>query len=110
MKFFPPSNWFKLSETKAATRYHTAELRALAKDFVQRDEIKSMVSKTIKERLFSKFDEHYEPLLRIVRVIAELDCLISLAKSKCALGGMSICLNFYFNPRLTSFMSRCLPS
>lgn len=42
--------------------------------------------KNFKLRVFAEFDEDRSVWLRAIRVLAELDCLFSLAKSSAALG------------------------
>ena len=45
-----------------------------------------MAIKNFKFRLFAEFDNDRDVWLRAIRVMAELDCLFSLAKSSTALG------------------------
>lgn len=49
-------------------------------------ENRNQAIKTFKNRLFAEFDADRGVWLRAVRVLSELDCLISLAKSSVALG------------------------
>lgn len=49
-------------------------------------ERRSVVIKEFKFRLFAEFDQDRDIWLRAVRTIAELDCLLSLAKSSIAIG------------------------
>jgi len=49
-------------------------------------ESRNQAIKTFKNRLYAEFDADRGVWLRAVRVLSELDCLISLAKSSVALG------------------------
>jgi len=52
-------------------------------------ETKSMAIKTFKFRLFEEFSKDRATWLRAIRVLSELDCLVSLARSSSAIGSPS---------------------
>ena len=103
-----PSNWTKMSGTKDCARYYSPQSAQLVKKLKQAREKKTCALKDfhlkvvtgldsprICERLkltsshaqvFSAFDDDYLVWLQVVKSVAQLDCVISLAKASVALG------------------------
>jgi DNA mismatch repair protein MSH6 len=81
-----PSTWTKMSATKDLKRYYFPELKALIRELQEAQETHGQIVKATSSRFFARFDEHYDTWLAAVKVIAHLDCLISLAKASSALG------------------------
>ncbi|CAG8467250.1 7721_t:CDS:10 [Acaulospora colombiana] len=81
-----PDDWRKLSRTQKVNRYWNPTLQKLVRDLQEAQEVESGILKSIQGRFYEKFDSHYHEWLRAVKSIAELDCLLSLAKSSSALG------------------------
>lgn len=81
-----PASWTKMSATKDLKRYYFPELKALIRELQEAQETHGQIVKATSSRFFSRFDQHYETWLAAVKVIAHLDCLISLAKASSALG------------------------
>ena len=81
-----PSNWDQMSSTKAVKRYYSPELRKLVRRLQETQETHAQIVKEVKGRFFARFDEEYLTWLTAVKVVAQLDCLISLAKASAALG------------------------
>ena len=84
-----PKNWKQMSATKACKRWYSPELEALVQDLKEEQETHTQVVKALASRFFERFDENYTVWLAAVRVVAQLDCLISLAKASTALGSPS---------------------
>lgn len=81
-----PKTWKQMSATKACKRWYSPELERLVKDLKEAQETHTQVSKALAGRFFERFDEGYTTWLAAVRIVAQLDCLISLAKASTALG------------------------
>ena len=81
-----PASWTKMSATKDLKRYYFPELKALIRELQEAQETHGQIVKATSSRFFARFDQHYETWLAAVKVIAHLDCLISLAKASSALG------------------------
>lgn len=81
-----PKNWDQMSATKQVKRYYFPELRALIRKLQESQELHSHIVKEVTGRFYARFDEHYATWLAAVRVISQLDCLISLAKASSSLG------------------------
>ncbi|KAF9345546.1 DNA mismatch repair protein msh6 [Mortierella sp. AD094] len=81
-----PKSWKKMSGTSSVSRYYNAELTVLVTRLQEARETKTAIMKELKGRLYAKFDENYKDWLKAIKIIAEIDCLGSLAKSSSALG------------------------
>src|SRR5262249_26843795 len=67
-------------------RYYNPELRKLVRALQEAQETHSQIVKEVAGRFYIRFDQDYNIWLAAVRIIAQLDCLISLAKSSQSLG------------------------
>lgn len=81
-----PNNWQQMSATKAVKRYYSPELRGLVRKLQEAQEKHGQILKGVAGRFFARFDKDYSMWLQAVKVISQLDCLISLAKVSSALG------------------------
>ena len=84
-----PKSWKQMSATKTCKRWYFPELEDLVKDLKEAQESHSQVVKALNGRFFSRFDEDYKIWLAAVKIVAKLDCLISLAKASTSLGSPS---------------------
>ena len=81
-----PKDWNQMSATKQVKRYYNPELRRLIRDLQEAQELHGQIAKDVAGRFFARFDEEYATWLAAVRIVAQLDCLIGLAKASAALG------------------------
>ncbi|PYH78425.1 DNA mismatch repair protein Msh6 [Aspergillus uvarum CBS 121591] len=81
-----PKNWDQMSATKQVKRYYFPELRALIRQLQEAQETHSQIVKEVAGRFYARFDENYTTWLAAVRIVSQLDCLISLAKASSSLG------------------------
>ncbi|KAJ6084197.1 DNA mismatch repair protein msh6 [Penicillium sp. IBT 16267x] len=81
-----PKNWDQMSATKQVKRYYFPELRSLIRKLQEAQETHGQIVKEVAGRFHARFDEHYGTWLAAVRIISQLDCLISLAKASSSLG------------------------
>ncbi|EFQ31958.1 MutS domain V [Colletotrichum graminicola M1.001] len=81
-----PSNWRQMSATSSVKRYYFEELTELVRQLQEAEETHSQIVKEVAERFFRRFDADYETWSQSIRIISQLDCLISLAKASSSLG------------------------
>jgi DNA mismatch repair protein MSH6 len=81
-----PKSWDQMSATKQVKRYYSSELRTLIKKLQEAKEVHSKIVKEVAGRFYARFDEHYPTWLAAVKIVAQLDCLISLSKASLAIG------------------------
>jgi len=81
-----PKNWDQMSATKSVKRYYFPELRVLIRKLQEAQETHSQIVKQVAGRFYARFDENYSKWLAAVKIVAQLDCLISLAKASSSLG------------------------
>ncbi|CAG8613818.1 1745_t:CDS:2, partial [Scutellospora calospora] len=81
-----PDNWQKLSRTQKVNRYWNPTLQKFVRDFQEAKETQSNILKSLQGRFYQKFDANYRNWLLAVKIVGEIDCLLSLAKSSLALG------------------------
>lgn len=81
-----PKSWRQMSATKACKRYYFAELETLVQDLKEAQETHTQIVKEVAGRFYARFDEDYTTWLQAIKIIAHLDCLISLAKASVNLG------------------------
>ncbi|KAF8518415.1 DNA mismatch repair protein Msh6 [Hysterangium stoloniferum] len=81
-----PKDWTKTGATKSVKRWSVPSLAKPIRLLKETREQRNTAIKEFKYRLYAEFDADRSVWLRAVRVIAELDCLFSLAKSSIAIG------------------------
>lgn len=81
-----PKNWDQMSATAKVKRYYSPELRKLVRALQEAQETHVQIVKDVARRFYARFDEDYSIWLAAIKIIAQLDCLISLAKASASLG------------------------
>ncbi|WVQ93995.1 hypothetical protein IAU59_001073 [Kwoniella sp. CBS 9459] len=81
VKIEAPSNWVKQSGIKAVNRYYAPATLPYIRQVQEARETQSTAKKNFFARLLAEFDKDRTVWLQAVKVVSELDCLISLAKS-----------------------------
>ncbi|EFQ91520.1 hypothetical protein PTT_11611 [Pyrenophora teres f. teres 0-1] len=81
-----PKSWDQMSATAKVTRYYSPELRKLVRALQEAQETHGQITREVATRFCQRFDEDYKVWLAAVKIIAQLDCLISLAKASASLG------------------------
>jgi DNA mismatch repair protein MSH6 len=84
-----PSSWNQMSATSSVKRYYFPELKTLVRKLQEANETHAQIVKSVSTKLYAKFDEDYEIWLAATKIIAQLDCLIGLAKASNSLGNPS---------------------
>ena len=75
-----------MSQTKACKRYYTPRTRELIRQLKEARETRLAALKQFQEEVYLLFRQDLSSYARAVRTVAQLDCLLSLAKSSMALG------------------------
>ncbi|TDZ17383.1 DNA mismatch repair protein msh6 [Colletotrichum orbiculare MAFF 240422] len=81
-----PSNWRQMSATSSVKRYYFDQLTGLVRELQEAEETHSQIAKEVAVRFFRRFDADYETWAQSIRIVAQLDCLVSLAKASSSLG------------------------
>lgn len=81
-----PSSWRQMSATKDVKRWYFPELTKLVRDLQEAEETHSQLLRDVATRFCQKFDVDYETWVRAISIVAQLDCLVSLAKASASLG------------------------
>ena len=75
-----------MSSASRFKRYYFSELKTLIRQLQEAQETHGQIVKQVAGRFYARFDEDYSTWLQAVRIIAQLDCLISLAAASAAVG------------------------
>ncbi|KAK1068571.1 DNA mismatch repair protein msh6, partial [Friedmanniomyces endolithicus] len=81
-----PKTWKQMSATKAVKRWYSPELEKLVQSLKEAQEMHAVVVKALNGRFYARFDENYGTWLDSTKIVAQLDCLIALAKASSAIG------------------------
>ncbi|CAI4219273.1 unnamed protein product [Parascedosporium putredinis] len=81
-----PSNWRQMSATSSVKRYYFTQLTDLVRELQEAEETHSQIIKETASRFFVRFDEDYNTWLLAVRIMAQLDCLVGLARASSFIG------------------------
>ncbi|KIY47863.1 DNA mismatch repair protein Msh6 [Fistulina hepatica ATCC 64428] len=84
-----PKDWNLGTKTKAKTRYIVPAIQKEVRQLKEAREKRTSAIASYKTRVYAAFDKDRALWLRTVRIFAELDCLLSLAKASSALGSPS---------------------
>ncbi|KAJ9114202.1 hypothetical protein QFC20_001718 [Naganishia adeliensis] len=76
-----PANWTKTGGTKAQNKYVTGKTQPLIRQVQEARETRKIAFQGFYAQLLQEFDKDRDVWLKAVRIFAELDCLLSLAKS-----------------------------
>ncbi|RBR27091.1 uncharacterized protein FIESC28_00163 [Fusarium coffeatum] len=96
-----PSSFRQMSATKDVKRYYFPELSQLVRELQEAEETHSQLVRDVASRFFQKFDVDYETWLNAIKIISQLDCLVSLAKASASLGQPSCRPEFVDEERST---------
>ncbi|XP_041367946.1 DNA mismatch repair protein Msh3-like [Gigantopelta aegis] len=95
-----PSNWSKISSTKAVSRFHTPFIVEMMKKLSQLKEQLMIDSNSAWQEFLESFSEKYLHFRRAVQHLSVLDCLFSLARVAQQEG--------YCRPEITADTTACL--
>ncbi|CAK7262713.1 DNA mismatch repair protein msh6 [Sporothrix epigloea] len=81
-----PKTWRQMSATSAVKRYYFGELDELVRELQEAEETRSQMVREVALRFCRRFDADADIWLEATRIVAQLDCLISLAKVSSTMG------------------------
>lgn len=84
-----PKDWKMMSSAAGFKRYYFPELTNIIRDLQETQETHGQIVKEVASRFYARFDQDYGTWRDAVKVIAQLDCLVSLAAASSALGTTS---------------------
>ncbi|WWD22313.1 hypothetical protein CI109_106804 [Kwoniella shandongensis] len=76
-----PSNWTKSGGTKDFNRYYTPKTIPVIRRLQEARETLTTAKRNFYKNLLAEFDKDRTEWLKAIKVLAELDCLVSLAKA-----------------------------
>lgn len=80
-----PLDWALTSQTISVKRYYSPEIRLLVKQLKEARETRVAALKAFQSKLYVEFQQHGDIFLQAIKGLAELDCLVSLAKASRAM-------------------------
>ncbi|KAF2641701.1 DNA mismatch repair protein Msh6 [Massarina eburnea CBS 473.64] len=84
-----PKHYSQMSATTKVNRYYTTELETLIRALQEAQETHRQRTREVASHFCAKFDQDYATWLAAIKIIAQLDCLISLAKASASLSSPS---------------------
>jgi len=81
-----PKSWQQMAATAKVKRYWSPEVKILVRSLLEAKERHKLVSANVLNKLYSRFDQFYKHWLGAVKVVAGIDCLVSMAKTSLSLG------------------------
>ncbi|KAH7324336.1 muts domain V-domain-containing protein [Stachybotrys elegans] len=81
-----PSSWRQMSATQSVKRWYFPALSQLVRELQEAEETHSQLVRDVAARFFKKFDIDYDTWLKAIKVVAQLDCLVSLARASTSMG------------------------
>ena len=81
-----PANWLLMSQTKAVKRYYTPRTRELIRQLKEARETRLAALRGFQDDIYAQFRANLVTYARAVRGVAQIDCLLSLARASEALG------------------------
>ncbi|OUM61435.1 hypothetical protein PIROE2DRAFT_28032, partial [Piromyces sp. E2] len=81
-----PKDWIQMSKTQAVNRYYNANLRNDIQRLNEAKELFNDAESEVKQRIYQRFDTHYDKWLKVIKLVAEVDCLACLARCREVLG------------------------
>jgi DNA mismatch repair protein MSH6 len=102
-----PKDWQQLSGTQKTKRFWSPEVRTLVREMLEAREAHKTIVSEMQMRLYAKFDKYYShwygnvsrsvgieltsgPIRnKAAQLVANLDCLLSLAKTSASMGSPS---------------------
>ncbi|KAK6463941.1 mismatch repair ATPase MSH6 [Scheffersomyces coipomensis] len=81
-----PNDWQTMGSTAKVKRYWSPEGKLLARELMEQRELHKQVCESLKERMYNKFNVHYNEWMKIIKTISLIDCLLALTKSSETMG------------------------
>ncbi|KAL6588392.1 DNA mismatch repair protein Msh6, partial [Neocallimastix sp. 'constans'] len=81
-----PKDWIQMSKTQAVIRYYNEGLRSDIQRLNEAKELFNDAEGAVKQRIYQRFDVHYDKWLKVIKLVAEVDCLACLARCREVLG------------------------
>lgn len=80
-----PKSWRQMSANNSVRRFYFSQLEELIRGLQEAEETRSQLTREAALRFCKRFDADAEVWQEAIRIIAQLDCLISLAKASSSL-------------------------
>lgn len=81
-----PIDWIQKASTSKVKRYWSPIVKDIVKEYMITKELHSILCGQLQQKIYAKFDLHYDYCLKIVKAVGEIDCLLSLARGSESMG------------------------
>lgn len=81
-----PKDWQMMSSAGKYKRYYFAELRQLIRQLQEAQETHGQIVKQVALKFYARFDLDYKLWQQVIKIVAQIDCLIGLAAASASLG------------------------
>ncbi|RLV93366.1 DNA mismatch repair protein MSH6 [Spathaspora sp. JA1] len=81
-----PHDWQQMGATSKVKRFWSPEVKKLVRELLEQRERHKMVCETLRNRMYAKFDSHYNTWMAIISTISKIDCLLALSKVSGTIG------------------------
>lgn len=84
-----PNDWQQMGSTAKVRRYWSPEVKDLTRSLMEQRELHKMVCETLRTRMYERFDSHYKTWRAVIKLLANIDCLLSLTRTSESMGSPS---------------------
>lgn len=81
-----PNDWQQMGATSKVKRFWSPEVKKLVRQLMEQRELHKMLCETLRSRMYEKFDVDYQVWIKSIRSLAQMDCLVALAKTSESIG------------------------
>lgn len=81
-----PKDWQQMGSTSKVKRYWSPEVRKLARELMEQRETHKLVCENLRFRMYEKFDRNYSVWKSAVKVVGNIDCILSITKASETIG------------------------
>lgn len=81
-----PKTWQQMAATAKVKRYWSPEVKTLVRCLMEARERHKLICESVQTKLYARFDQYYKHWLGAVKAMANIDCLVSMAKTSQSLG------------------------
>ena len=75
-----PLSWQTMGATSKVKRFWSPEVKQMARKLMEQRELHKSVCDTLKQRMYNKFDKHYQTWMKVITCMANIDCIVALTK------------------------------
>ncbi|OBA16638.1 uncharacterized protein OGAPODRAFT_16222 [Ogataea polymorpha] len=81
-----PKDWQQMAATSKCKRYWSAEVKKLVRKLMEARELHKIIGESLQARMYGRFMNDYPIWSSAIKAVAQLDCILSLARASESLG------------------------